>query len=245
MVTLTQVCNLATEFYTDLGLCEKGNPLSLQWYRNFIARWPNLSVKKPRSLAIARAKACSRKNVDAYFEELDKNNLKDKPQNIYNIDEKGICDNHTPPLIVADKHTTPVAVTSGNSSTVMVFGAGNALGNSIPAYFIFPGKRMRQELLEGATTGVAGTMSETGWSYGQVFRQYLEEHFIKYAQGRSPDETLLLLYDGHRSHVSIDIIQWAKSNNIILFVLPPHTSHWTSGVSAHFKKSTTTHERNS
>jgi hypothetical protein len=45
---------------------------------------------------------------------------------------------------------------------------------------------MRSELLEGATPGASGTVSETGWSNSTVFRKYLEEHFMKYVQGRDP-----------------------------------------------------------
>ena len=33
------------------------------------------------------------------------------------------------------------------------------------------------------------------------------------------------MYDGHKSHVSLGVIDWAKAHNIILFVLPAHTSH--------------------
>jgi hypothetical protein len=106
-----------------------------------------------------------------------------------------------------------------------VLGSGNALGTAIPPYFVFVGKRMRSELLEGATPGASRTVRETGWSNSTVFRKYLEEHFMKYVQGRDPSEPLILLYDGHKSQVSLGLIDWAKELNLILFVLPPHTSH--------------------
>ena len=186
-------------------------------------------MKKPRTLAIVRAKAASEENVTAYFQQLDKiltkYNLKEKPQHMYNIDEKDISENHNPPKVVGDKHVTPVSVTSGMSGTVTVLGSGNALGTAIPPYFVFVGKRMRSELLEGATPGASRTVRETGWSNSTVFRKYLEEHFMKYVQGRDPSEPLLLLYDSHKSHVSLGLIDWAKELNLILFVLPPHTSH--------------------
>ena len=35
----------------------------------------------------------------------------------------------------------------------------------------------------------------------------------------------MLLLDGHKSHVSLSGIEWAKQHNIILQVLPAHTSH--------------------
>ena len=72
------------------------------------------------------------------------------------------------------------------------------------------------------THGARGTMSKSGWSNTEVFKQYLSEHFVKYAP--CGNGYTLILYDGHRSHIHPDIIEWAKENNIILFVLPPHTS---------------------
>ena len=36
-----------------------------------------------------------------------------------------------------------------------------------------------------------------------------------------------MLYDGHRSHISLTLTEWAKAHNVVLFVLPPHTSHLT------------------
>jgi L-ascorbate metabolism protein UlaG (beta-lactamase superfamily) len=47
------------------------------------------------------------------------------------------------------------------------------------------------------------------------------EHFIKYIPHREPGQLLLIL-DGHKSHIAIDIIEWAKQNNIVIFVLPAH-----------------------
>lgn len=37
---------------------------------------------------------------------------------------------------------------------------------------------------------------------------------------------ILLIYDGHGSHTTLDWIEHACANNIILYCLPPHTTHW-------------------
>ena len=58
-----------------------------------------------------------------------------------------------------------------------------------------------------------------------VYRDYLKDHFIKFIRRREPHEYLLLIVDGHKSHISVDLIDWAKEQKIILFVLPAHTSH--------------------
>ncbi|KAJ8310927.1 hypothetical protein KUTeg_012792 [Tegillarca granosa] len=98
-------------------------------------------------------------------------------------------------------------------------------GGCLPPYFVFKGQGMRQELLDGCSEGTGGTVSESGWSNSDIFQHYLDIHFPTYIQKRDENQPILLLYDGHRSHLSIGLINWAKSHNIILFVLPAHTSH--------------------
>ncbi|XP_053383714.1 uncharacterized protein LOC128549946 [Mercenaria mercenaria] len=168
----------------------------------------------------------SLENVQKYFTELHhilvKYNLMDNPESIYNVDEKGIQQNFKPSFVVGPRDSTTNVITSEKSNTTTILGCGNAIGQQIPPYFVFAGARMRSELLEGASPGAQGTVSKTGWSNGEVFKNYLETHFINYANGKRP---LLLLYDGHRSHISPSIIDWATEHDIILYVLPPHTSH--------------------
>ena len=96
----------------------------------------------------------------------------------------------------------PSEITAGKGKTVTVLGCGSASGYAIPPYLVFAGKRLSPDLLKGAKPGFAAAMSETGWSNFQVFREYLKNHFLKYAPGRN-DEKLFLILDGHTSHVSV------------------------------------------
>jgi hypothetical protein len=96
-----EVGDVASNFAVHLNKRTKDNQLSLKWFYSFLGRWPELKVIKPRSLEISRAKSATIENVDKYFEELknvmEKYDLIDKPHLIFNIDEKGITINHSPP----------------------------------------------------------------------------------------------------------------------------------------------------
>jgi hypothetical protein len=76
---------------------DEDHPLSTKWYKNFMSRWPDLKIVKPRSLEIQRAKALSTECLRNYFQELnkvlEKYNLLDKPERIFNVDEKGLSTN--------------------------------------------------------------------------------------------------------------------------------------------------------
>ncbi len=158
-----------------------------------------------------RAKSASRENIDKYYSELGSilavNNLVDKPERIFNVDETGISTEHQPPKVVCSKDTVPTAITSPRSSLVTIIAGGSAIGNAIPPYYVFPGKRWNPEFLQDACVGSSAEMTKNGWSNTQVFSDYVTNHFVKYGN-LSPDVPTLLLYDGHRSHISLTLTQW-------------------------------------
>lgn len=94
---------LGTDLALHLGKRKKDDPLlSRTWLGNFMGRWPELRVIKPRGLAVIRAKCASPVKIAAYYEErkriLQKYDLEDKPEAIYNIDEKGLPTEQIPLL---------------------------------------------------------------------------------------------------------------------------------------------------
>ena len=226
-----QLQHLAGELAYDLGKRTSMKALSNNWLYGFLNRWEHRLVSlNPRKLETTRAKSSTPETVNKYFENLSeiitKYNLCDKPQNIYNIDETGLQPEHRPPNVIANPNTKPQAITSPRSTTTTLIGCANALGNALPPFFVFKGKRYNPELMKGATTGAEGVMSESGWSNSDIFKQYLQDHFLPYVRTQaSSSEPILLIFDGHASHVSPSLIEWANNHNIILFVLPAHTSH--------------------
>ena len=229
--TNMQLKSLAGDLAQHLGRRPSSKPLSNNWLTEFLKRWHDrLRSLNPRSLEACRAKGSTPEIIESYYNELDhileKYNLKDKPHLIYNLDETGLQPNHTPPNVIAPANSKPQSITSPRSTTVTLLGCINAIGNSLPPFFVFKGKRYNPDLMKGASTGAVGVMSESGWSNSTIFQQYLQDHFLRFKQSDAdPSQHTLILYDGHASHVSSSLIDWAKNHQIVLFVLPPHTSH--------------------
>ena len=63
------------------------------WFRDFLKRHPNLSIRTPRATSKARAKGFTQEYVKKFFnvyeDEFEK--VKGQPHRIYNVDETGIC----------------------------------------------------------------------------------------------------------------------------------------------------------
>ena len=64
--------------------------------------------------------------------------------------------------------------------------------------------------------------SSSGWVDSELFLQWMKKVFVKHCGMQRP---VLLFLDGHASHVSVDVIDVAQENDVILFCLPPHTTH--------------------
>ena len=139
--------------------------------------------KKTRSLEIAHTRSATRSAIDSYFTEpgrkIDKYNFKDKPNFIFKV-EKGLSTENKPLMIVTGSQYKSQTITGGKSKTTLVISGVNRVGQQIPHFIVFPGKRMQEGLLEGASAGVSGTMSESAWSNTEIFSQYMQEHLIKY-----------------------------------------------------------------
>ena len=50
----------------------------------------------------------------------------------------------------------------------------------------------------------------------------VKKNFLKFSVPQCP---VLLLIDGHMSHITLDVVDLCRDNDIVLFCLPPHTTH--------------------
>ncbi|XP_060592929.1 uncharacterized protein LOC132747543 [Ruditapes philippinarum] len=183
--TMTNIRFMAADYARSMGkkvVAKDG--LSTVWYYSFMKRNPDLKAVKPQKLDLARAKGASEEKINNYFKKLknilDDNDLINSPERIYNIDETGVSTQHSPPKIVCGKNDKPQAITSPRSSNVTIIGGANALGNHVPPFYIFPGKRFNSQFMEGAQPGADGTMSDSGWVNGEIFEDYVTRHLAKH-----------------------------------------------------------------
>lgn len=72
--------------------------------------------------------------------------------------------------------------------------------------------------------GTTYTETNNGWMEKEVFLNYFEKSFLK-TTNPSPENPILLIYDGHSSHVDLTLMEMAVKNNVTILLLPPHSSH--------------------
>ena len=117
------------------------------------------------------------------------------------------------------------AVTSAErGSLVTMIGTINAIGNTVPPYFIFPRSRfVKKSMLAGAAVGSAGCAAKSGWINEEIFVKYLE-HFIQFTKCCT-EYPVLLIMDNHASHISLTASLMGTKHGIVMVTIHPHTSH--------------------
>ena len=102
----------------------------------------------------------------------------------------------------------------------MVLAVCNVAGKALDPLIVFTGKSF-QSTWRGANAlpNTYYTVSETGWMTSKIFFHW----FTKFTK-EITTRPLLLIFDGHLSHVSVEVIEKAIEENVVLLKLPPHAT---------------------
>ncbi|CAG2211886.1 unnamed protein product [Mytilus edulis] len=159
-LTITDVRKLAYEIAVRSGRkhCFNNDKKSAgyDWWQGFRDRHPCLSVRIPEGLSAARSSMLNPNVISAYFQKLgsfmDKLNIKDKPQQIFNADETGVSTVHDPSKVVGKRGKKSVhSKTSGErGENVTALCCVNAEARVLPPMLIFKGQRVSQALMGNA-----------------------------------------------------------------------------------------------
>lgn len=99
----------------------------------------------------------------------------------------------------------------------------NAAGQHIPPFYLFPRKKIGSDFMCNATPSSVGYANGSGYMTQADFVNFIR-HFITYS-GATKDNQSLLILDNHTSHPSIEAIDLAVDNGVVMLSLPPHCSH--------------------
>jgi len=88
---------------------------------------------------------------------------------------------------------------------------------------MFPRVYFKDYFIASAPSGSSGTANKLGWMQEADFQQFLK-YFHAHAK-YSIEKPVLLLLDNHSSRLSIESLNYAKENGIVMLSFPPHCSH--------------------
>ena len=211
---------LVQQVIKDRGLDVK---VTSGWWDSLRRRHPEVKLQTAECVAYVRLVSSSPAILDRYYDllwsTLEENDLTDKPCLIFNVDESAALKVVAPCGV---RHSQVVC--AGNKAQITVVACCNAAGYTMPLMVIFDRKTLKPEMATGEVPGTMYGLSRSGWMDGDLFELWFTHHFLPYAP---PTRPLLLLLDGHSSHYQLNVVKKAAEEQVILFCLPPHTTHLT------------------
>ena len=207
--------NLKTPF-------KEGRP-GKDWLCGFMDR-NHLSMKKANMISSARKSSTSNPFIIYDFYDVLEKVVEEKklePHQIWNCDESGFPTDPQKCKVVSVKGEVAYKVTCGagreNTTTLAVC---SAAGRVLDPLIVFSGKNLQSSW--GGDKALPNTyygISENGWMTTELFAEWFEL-FTK----EVTDRPLLLLLDGHLTHVSILVLELAVKEDITIIKFPPHVT---------------------
>ena len=209
----------------------KGGILSEKWWRGFLKRNPQISLRASHNFGQVRT-LVQRPIIETFYQRLldtmmknQYGSLLEKPHLIFKADKSSFEFDAINKIGTAAKGMKHVPqISKGQHEKVTVLARAAAAGNSLPPLFIFKSscERILNGVQEGAPPGTLFTVQKFGWIDTDLYLKWFDVLFLKSMQAERP---VLLIVDGHKAHVTEDVIKLAAANRVLVFCLPAHASH--------------------
>lgn len=200
------------------------------WAPRFLQRHPEYFIRKQQTIDADRKNAHQPNDILAWFEKYrsvcEEYNIQHGDQ--YNFDETGfrIGIGRDQWIITRDPNRQAYLASSTNRELVSVCETISADGVVLPPMLIVPGV-IHQEPWYVATSipdDYLIATSDTGYNNDDLTIKWLA-HFERFSAKRQVGAHRLLLLDGFGSHCTKQFIDYCDRHKIIVFCLPPHSSH--------------------
>ena len=153
--------------------------------------------------------------------ELRRLKITDRPECVWNIDEISLFTDPRKVKVIAPKgeKASRVQATSGREA-ITVMAAISANGDYLPPLIIFKGKYMQSTWNPAKPyPGTKLAISENGWMTSDIFFDWFCAFCIENTQ-----RPILMVFDGHSTHLTSRVVMKAKGEDITIIKLPPHTT---------------------
>ena len=179
---------------------------------------------------MVRARASTTNLVDHYFYKvlkpvLDQLKLNDRPSQIYNADESFVCLSGGPSTVLAKRGCkAPQRIIGGSGrENITVHCCFSASGQYVPPYIVYAGKKLMFAHTQGGPIGARYGVSPSGWMTQKTFIDWFKSSFVPSLPHERP---VILILDGHDSHVTYELRVLAMENDVHLVKLPSHLTHF-------------------
>ncbi|XP_029924453.1 tigger transposable element-derived protein 1-like [Myripristis murdjan] len=226
-LTKQQLVSFASSIYRRQHRRVAFSKLGQTWWLNFRKRQEkNITIQQVDSIVRGRTMCVRKEAVDQFFHLLttvmDASGLREKPHQIFNCNETGFQLGRKR-VILPKSASVGYKPAPGTRDHISVLACFSAAGDDIPPFLIYskayPGGVCYKT--QGPPDALYG-WSDSGCINSDLFKKWFLKHFLLRAPKERP---LLLIFDGHKSPLNLEVVEAARKENVILLCLPPHCSH--------------------
>ncbi|KAJ8941908.1 hypothetical protein NQ314_010253 [Rhamnusium bicolor] len=204
-----------------------------KWYNCFLKRHPELSLREFEGLTKGRAVVTEQyirkwfADLKLYLEETNNLDVMSDPDRILNGDESGfnLCPK-TGKVLGPKGARNILEIKKGNDreniTTLFVF---TASGKTAVPCVVFKYVRIPKAILDSSDPSWHVTKSDSGWMKSHVFIEYVTTKLLPWLQSQNTKFPVIFFVDGHKSHLTMELSQFCHKHDIILYSLPPNTTH--------------------
>ncbi|KAJ8929563.1 hypothetical protein NQ314_017726 [Rhamnusium bicolor] len=169
-----------------------------KWYANFLRRHPEISLRESEGINKARA-VVTEQSIRLWFSELRKF-----------LEENNIMDIFDDPDRILNGDESGFSLCPKTGKVLAPKGWRN----------LYTIKKSNDK--ENITVLVVFTASGHIWD---IFYEYIANDFNNWLTENSIKKPVIVFIDGHRSHMTLPLSKFCEKNEIILYALPPNTTH--------------------
>lgn len=156
---------------------------------------------------------------------LDEEKIAFDPSKFYNADETGFpFQDETNVILTDSSHQMPYKITSPSKTTITALICISAGGEVMPPFVLYPGKSVESFNTMDLPPNSEVACTDKGWMSKETFFHWVKSVFFKILPALEIRGKVVLILD-HTSHINYETSKFCKENGIVLFCLPPHTTH--------------------
>lgn len=143
---------------------------------------------------------------------------------IFNADETGCQTSEvtSKKILCSSTIKRPIKVTGATKTSITTLHCICGDGSAIPPSVLFSGKNLNAAILSAYPENYFFGVTEKGWIDTATFYGWVANHFLPNITDKRP---VLLLVDGHTTHIDVHTAKLCKQNNVVLYLLHAHASH--------------------
>jgi hypothetical protein len=187
----------------------------------FLRRHKELTVRTANLIKRSRA-MLSADIVNDFFDKYEVSAVDVPDDNVYNYDETNLRDNPGAVKAIFRKGVKYAEqVRDHSKSSISMMMCGNRKG-FLPPYILYKGGNVYESWCMGGPDKAVYSSSQSGWFDMFVFEDWFKKIFLPHVR-RQPGKKILL-GDNLASHISLDVIQLCRENDIKFICLPPNST---------------------